>query len=106
MSWLILLLAGLFEIGFVVCLKLSDGFSKLVPTVAFATCAILSFLLLSQAIRQLPVGTCYAVWTGIGAVGAVVFGIILFRDPVSFSRLFFVGLLVVSLVGLKVVSPA
>src|SRR5262249_410095 len=103
---LLLFIAGFFEIGFVVFLKLSSGFTKLVPTITFAACAILSFVILNQAIRYLPIGVCYSVWTGIGAAGSVIAGIILFKEPASSAQIFFIGLLIASVIGLKFVYPA
>jgi quaternary ammonium compound-resistance protein SugE len=103
--WIILLLAGLFEICFATLLKLSEGFTKVVPTICFAVCAIASFGLLTMAIKHIPVGTAYAVWTGIGAFGAAVVGILFFRESADFWRVFFLFLLIGSLVGLKLVSP-
>jgi len=104
MGWIYLLLAGLFEIGFTLALKLSEGFSKLWPSVAFVVLGAVSFLLLTRAINTIPLGTAYAVWTGIGAIGTVLVGIIWFGDPVSGLRLFFLATLLCSLVGLKLVS--
>jgi len=103
--WLILLLAGLFEICFATSLKLSAGFTRVIPTICFAICAIASFGLLTLAIRQIPVGTAYAVWTGIGAFGTALVGILFFRESADFWRIFFLLLLIGSLVGLKFVSP-
>lgn len=104
MGWIYLLLAGLFEIGFTLALKLSEGFSKLWPSVAFVVLGAVSFLLLTRAINTIPLGTAYAVWTGIGAIGTVLVGIIWFGDPASGLRLFFLATLLCSLVGLKLVS--
>ena len=103
--WIILLLAGLFEICFATCLKLSIGFTRVVPTICFAVCAMASFGLLTLAIKHIPVGTAYAVWTGIGAFGTAVVGILFFRESADFWRVFFLLLLIGSLVGLKFVSP-
>ena len=105
MAWLYLFLAGLFEIGFTTFLKLSDGFSRLWPTVFFVLFALASFWLLNNALQGVPLGTAYAVWTGIGAFGTAVVGILMFADPVTFWRLFFLALLIGSIIGLKVVSP-
>ncbi|PRY93159.1 quaternary ammonium compound-resistance protein SugE [Hasllibacter halocynthiae] len=105
-GWAALLLAGAFEVGFASMLKLSDGFTRLVPSVLFALFAFLSFWLLTRAIETIPLGTAYAVWTGIGAVGTVAVGILFFQDPATFWRMAFVAGLIVCLVGLKVVSPA
>ncbi|EKE74878.1 DMT family transporter [Gallaecimonas xiamenensis] len=102
--WGFLILAGVFEVGFASCLKLSDGFSKLWPTVAFIALGAASFYCLTKAMGQIPVGTAYAIWTGIGALGTAMVGIAFFNDPASLARLGFLTLLVVSLVGLKLVS--
>lgn len=104
MSWVLLILAGLFEIGFTTCLKLSDTFSRPLPTLGFIICAGISFWLLMQATRDIPLGTAYAVWTGIGVLGTVVIGIVVFNDPLSPLRLLFLVLLIGAIVGLKAVS--
>jgi quaternary ammonium compound-resistance protein SugE len=104
MSWILLILAGLFEIGFTTCLKLSDTFSKPLPTLGFIVCAGISFWLLMQATRDIPLGTAYAVWTGIGVLGTVIIGIVVFNDPLSPLRLLFLVLLIGAIIGLKAVS--
>lgn len=104
MSWILLIVAGLFEIGFTTCLKLSDTFSKPWPTLGFIVCAGISFWLLMQATRDIPLGTAYAVWTGIGVLGTVIIGIVVFNDPLSPLRLLFLVLLIGAIVGLKAVS--
>lgn len=107
MNWLFLLLAGVFETGFAVMLKKTEEFTRLWPTVAFAVLAIASFLCLNKSITGptgIPVGTAYAVWTGIGAAGAMVFGMVHYGEPATAARLFFLSLLLVSVVGLKAVS--
>ncbi|KAF0844233.1 quaternary ammonium compound-resistance protein SugE [Methylovorus glucosotrophus] len=104
MSWILLILAGLFEIGFTTCLKLSDTFSKPWPTLGFIVCAGISFWLLMQATRDIPLGTAYAVWTGIGVLGTVIIGIVVFNDPLSPLRLLFLVLLIGAIIGLKAVS--
>lgn len=104
MSWIILIIAGLFEVGFTTCLKLSNNFTNLKWSAAFFVSIILSFLLLNKAIQTIPIGTAYAVWTGIGAVGTVIMGIMLYKEPADFWRMFFIFLLIGSIVGLKVVS--
>lgn len=104
MSWLYLIAAGVFEIGFTTCLKLSDHFSDWRWSVAFGVCAFISFSLLSQATKVIPLGTAYAVWTGIGAFGTALIGILWFKDPLTFWRVFFLFLLVASIIGLKLVS--
>jgi len=104
MGWIILVIAGLFEVGFTTCLKLSNNFTNLKWTSAFFVCIISSFLLLNKAIQTIPLGTAYAVWTGIGAVGTVIMGIFLYKESTEFWRLFFIFLLIGSIVGLKMVS--
>lgn len=104
MSWIILIIAGLFEVGFTTCLKLSDNFTNWKWSVAFGVCITLSFLLLNKAIQTIPIGTAYAVWTGIGAVGTAIMGILLYKEPADFWRMFFIFLLIGSIVGLKIVS--
>lgn len=105
MAWGYLVLAGLFEVGFTTCLKLSDGLSKFWPSVGFALMLTASMGLLTVAARDIPMGTAYAVWTGIGAAGTGVVGIAWFNDPVTAGRLAFLALLIGSVIGLKLVSP-
>lgn len=105
MVWVILFLAGVFEIGWAVGLKYTHGFTRLWPTVATGVSMAISIALLGVAVRTLPLGTAYAVWTGIGAVGTVILGIILFSEPASVGRLACIALIVAGIVGLKVVSP-
>lgn len=104
MGWIYLLLAGIFEIGFTSMLKLSGNFSKLYPSIGFFFFAILSFWLLTKAVETIPIGTAYAVWTGIGAVGTVLIGIFFFQEASGFWRMFFITILVMSIVGLKLVT--
>lgn len=104
MSWLYLVLAGLFEVGFTTCLKLSDNFKRPFWSVMFLIAITCSFWLLSKASRDIPLGTAYAVWTGIGAAGTVLVGIIFFREPAFFWRVFFIFTLVASIVGLRLVT--
>lgn len=104
MAWLVLILAGLFEVGFTTCLKLSNNFSDLKWSLGFFICISLSFILLNKAIQHIPIGTAYAVWTGIGAVGTAIMGIWLFKEPSDFWRVFFIFLLIGSILGLKLVS--
>ena len=101
MSWIYLLLAGLFEIGFAMGLKYSEGFTRLWPSLGTAVAAAISLWLLTQALRTLPVGTAYAIWTGIGALGVAILGIFLFGDSASWPRLACIGLIVAGVVGLK-----
>jgi len=104
MSWYILIIAGLFEIGWAIGLQYSDGLSRPVPTLGTAIALVISMLLLAQAVNDLPVGTAYAVWTGIGAVGTASLGILLFDEPASLSRITFIGVIVVGIVGLHLAS--
>ncbi|NHF66744.1 DMT family transporter [Xanthomonas hortorum] len=101
MPWIYLLLAGLFEIGFAMGLKYSDGFTRLWPTVLTVSLAAISLWLLTQALKTIPVGTGYAIWTGIGAVGVTIAGIALFGDSASWPRLACIGLIVAGVIGLK-----
>ena len=107
MNWIILIIAGLFEVGFTTCLgkaKESTGSTAALWLTGFLVCLTLSMILLFRAIQTLPIGTAYAVWTGIGAVGTALIGILLFKEPTDFWRLFFIFTLIGSIVGLKVVS--
>ncbi|HEX9181879.1 MAG TPA: quaternary ammonium compound efflux SMR transporter SugE [Burkholderiales bacterium] len=104
MAWLLLFLAGLLEVAWAVGLKYTDGFTRPWPTAGTLVAMIGSVVLLALAVRTLPLGTAYAVWTGIGTAGAVLLGIVLFQEPATFLRLFFVGLIVAGIVGLKLVT--
>ncbi|MFZ6009816.1 MAG: DMT family transporter [Bacteroidota bacterium] len=104
MAWFYLVIAGLFEVAFTTSLKLSNNFSNSKWTVAFFISISLSFHFLNMAIQKIPLGTAYAVWTGIGAVGTALMGIIFFNEPSYFWRMFFIFLLIGSIVGLKLVS--
>ncbi|MGV3622776.1 MAG: DMT family transporter [Archangium sp.] len=104
MAWVVLVLAGLFEVCWAVGLKHTEGFTKPLPTVLTIGAIIASMVLLAQAARTLPIGTAYAVWVGIGTVGAVVLGVFLNGEPMSLTRGIFLGLLIVSIVGLKSAS--
>ena len=104
MAWLYLVVAGLLEAGWAIGLKYTDGFTKPVPSILTGLAIAVSMFLLAVAARTIPIGTAYAVWVGIGTVGAVILGIILFDEPRDLSRLFFVGLLIASLVGLKLTT--
>lgn len=105
MGWIYLILAGLFELGFSSFLKLSEGLTKLPAILALVGFGILSVLFMSKAMQTIPMGTAYAVWTGIGVLGTIILGVIFFKDPMSLGRLFFLGLLVFALIGLKATSP-
>jgi len=105
MAWIFLIIGGLFEIGFTISLKYSENFTRLWPSVGFFACISLSFFFLNKAINGgLPIGTSYAVWTGIGAAGTAIAGMLLFKEPTAFWRLFFLFMLIASIVGLKVVA--
>ena len=104
MAWIILFLAGLFEIGWAIGLKYTDGFTRPLPTVLTITAMVLSVVLLGFSLKTLPVGTAYAVWTGIGAVGTAALGIYLFGKPATAARLASIGLIVAGIVGLKLVT--
>jgi quaternary ammonium compound-resistance protein SugE len=106
MAWVILFVAGLFEIGWAVGLKSSAGFTRLWPSVATAVSLVLSMGLLGVALRSLPLGTAYAVWTGIGTIGTALLGIALFREPATAARLVCIALIVAGIVGLKLVTKA
>jgi quaternary ammonium compound-resistance protein SugE len=104
MAWLYLLVAGLLEVGWAIGLKFSDGFSRPWPSVWTAVAMILSLAFLALALKTLPVGTAYAVWTGIGAIGTVILGIWLFGEPATALRLACIGLILAGIVGLRLVS--
>ncbi|GAB3217701.1 multidrug efflux SMR transporter [Algoriphagus aestuariicola] len=107
MNWIILIIAGLFEVGFAACLgkaKESTGMAAIYWYGGFIVCLTISMVLLVRATRELPIGTAYAVWTGIGAVGTVLVGIFVFKEPADFWRVFFITTLIASIIGLKVVS--
>ena len=106
MSWILLFIAGLLEIVWAIGLKYTEGFTRLWPTVGTVVAMILSVALLGLALRTLPVGTAYAVWTGVGAVGTVLLGIVLMGEPATAGRLVSLGLIVAGIVGLKLVTPA
>jgi quaternary ammonium compound-resistance protein SugE len=105
MAWLILFIAGLFETGWAIGLKYSEGFTRIVPTLWTVVALVVSLLMLSWSARELPIGTAYAVWVGIGALGAAVLGIVLFGEPATAGRLFFLTLMLISIAGLKLTSP-
>lgn len=104
MAWILLLVAGLLEVGWSIGMKYTDGFTRLVPSVLTAAGIIASMVLLSYAARSLPIGTAYGVWVGIGAAGAAVLGMLVLGEPATAARIFFVCLLLVAVVGLKVTS--
>ncbi|MBK9957269.1 MAG: multidrug efflux SMR transporter [Chitinophagaceae bacterium] len=107
MNWIILVIAGLFETGFAFCLgkaKESTGNEAVLWYLGFFIALVISMVLLVKATQTLPIGTAYAVWTGIGAVGTAVLGILVFKEPATFARIFFITTLIVSIVGLKAIS--
>ena len=104
MAWIILFVAGVFEIGWAVGLKYTEGFTRLWPTVGTGVALVASMALLGLAVRALPLGTAYAVWTGIGTVGTAILGIVLFREPATAMRLTCIALIVAGIVGLKLSS--
>lgn len=104
MAWILLLLAGLFEVAWAVGLKYTDGFTRLLPSAATIVAMAVSVGLLAMAVRTLPLSTAYAIWTGIGAVGAVILGITLFQESASPARLACLALIIAGIVGLKIVS--
>ncbi|WP_322516746.1 quaternary ammonium compound efflux SMR transporter SugE [Rhodopseudomonas palustris] len=104
MAWGLLVIAGLMEVGWAIGLKYTEGFTRLVPSVLTIAAMIVSIGLLGLALKTLPIGTAYAIWTGIGAVGTAVLGIVLFGDPATAARLSCIGLIVAGIIGLKVVT--
>lgn len=105
MAWSILVLAGLFEMGWAIGLKYTEGFTRLWPTVGTVLSAVISLWLLGIAMRALPVGTAYRVWVGVGAVGTVLLGIVLFGEPANMARLLSVALIIAGIVGLWLATP-
>ncbi|HEX7115041.1 MAG TPA: quaternary ammonium compound efflux SMR transporter SugE [Steroidobacter sp.] len=106
MNWLILVLAGLFEVGWAIGLKYTDGFTRTLPTMATIGAMIASLWLLGVAMKSLPVGTAYAVWVGVGAIGTAILGIVLFGESASAFRLISLALIVAGIIGLKLATPA
>ena len=106
MAWFLLVLAGLFEVGWAVGLKYTDGFTRPWPSVLTAASMIVSLVLLGLALRSIPLGTGYAIWTGIGTIGTVIFGIVYFAEPATAARIFCVLLILSGIVGLKLVSTS
>ncbi|MGJ8744144.1 DMT family transporter [Polaribacter sp.] len=107
MNWILLIIAGLFEVAFAACLgkaKETTGTETTFWYLGFLLCLSISMVLLVKATQEIPIGTAYAVWTGIGAFGTVLLGIIVFKEPATFWRLFFISTLIISIIGLKVVS--
>ena len=106
MDWIILVLAGLFETGWAIGLKYTEGFTRLVPTIWTILAMIISLSLLGIAMKSLPVGTAYSVWVGVGAVGTVILGIVLLGEPANAPRLISVALIIGGIIGLKLATPA
>jgi quaternary ammonium compound-resistance protein SugE len=106
MPWFLLFVAGLLEVGWAIGLKYSEGFTRPLPTVLTLTAMAGSILLLGIAMKSLPVGTSYAVWVGVGAVGTAILGMVLFNEPASTGRLLSLGLIVAGIVGLRLATPA
>ena len=106
MAWVILVLAGLFEVGWAIGLKYTEGFTRLLPTVWTVLAMIISLSLLGIAMKSLPVGTAYSVWVGVGAVGTVILGIVLLDEPANATRLISVALIIAGIIGLKLATPA
>lgn len=104
MAWMILLLAGLFEVAWAIGLKYTEGFTRLWPSVGTVAAMIVSVGLLGIAMKNLPVGTAYAVWVGVGAVGTVILGIVLFNEPANAARMASVGLIIAGIIGLKLAT--
>jgi quaternary ammonium compound-resistance protein SugE len=104
MNWVILLVAGLFEVGWAIGLKYTEGFTRLWPTVGTVLSMIVSLWLLGIAMKGLPVGTAYSVWVGVGSIGTVILGIVLFGEPASAGRLISAGLIIAGIVGLKLAA--
>lgn len=104
MGWVFLAIAGLFEIAFTTAMRYVEGFTKPWPTAVFLICMTLSLIFVERAAREIPLGTAYAVWTGIGAGGTVLIGALLYGEPVTFWRILFIVMLIGSIIGLKLVS--
>jgi quaternary ammonium compound-resistance protein SugE len=105
MAWIILVLAGLFEVVWAIGLKYTEGFTRLWPTVLTVLAMLISVWLLGIAMKSLPAGTAYSIWVGVGAVGTVILGMLLFNEPANVMRLFSVALIVAGVIGLKLASP-
>ena len=104
MHWMYLLIAGIFEISWAVGLKFSHGFSQIIPSIITVVCMSLSFYFLALALKNLPLGTAYAIWTGIGTIGTVIFGILLFKEPVTAMRIVCIALIISGITGLKLIT--
>ncbi|MEO5566016.1 MAG: quaternary ammonium compound efflux SMR transporter SugE [Luteimonas sp.] len=106
MNWIILLLAGLFEVGWAIGLKYTEGFTRLWPTLGTVLAMVISLGLLGIAMKSLPVGTAYAVWVGVGAVGTAILGIVLLGEPANVGRMLSLALILAGIIGLKLATPA
>lgn len=106
MQWIYLIIAGIFEISWAVGLKFSHGFTQILPAIFTVVCMVLSFYFLALALKSLPLGTAYAIWTGIGTIGTVILGIILFREPVTVLRLVCIALIICGITGLKLLTTS
>lgn len=106
MSWIYLLIAGILEIGFAVTLKLTHGNKNSPLNIVFLICLIGSFYFLDKSLSTIPVGTAYAVWTGIGVIGTSIIGLIYFKDPITIGRMLFLSLLIISVIGLKLTAKS
>lgn len=106
MAWVYLIIAGVFEVVWAIGLKYSHGFTRLYPSLITIGGMLISFYLLSLATKSLPLGTAYAIWTGIGALGAVLLGIVLFNEPLNISRIIFLCLILIGIIGLKITASA
>lgn len=106
MNWIILILAGLFEVGWAIGLKYTEGFTRLWPTIGTVLAMVISLGLLGIAMKSLPVGTAYAVWVGVGAVGTAILGIVLFSEPANIGRLLSLAFILAGIIGLKLATPA
>ena len=104
MAWIYLIFGGFCEFGFTAFLKMSDNLTKPLPSTGFFILASVSYLFLYLGMKTLPMGTAYAVWTGLGAFGTVIIGLVFFKEPITFWRIFFLGMLITSVIGLKVTS--
>lgn len=104
MAWIYLLIAGFFEMAFAISMKMMDSHKNIPWTISFYICILASFFFLNLAIKHIPIGTAYAIWTGIGASGVAIIGIYFFKDPVTIARVGFLMLLVISIIGLKITS--
>jgi quaternary ammonium compound-resistance protein SugE len=104
MAWIYLFIAAAFEVTWAIGLKCTQGFTKLLPSIYTVLGTIFSFYFLARAVKTLPIGTAYSIWTGIGAIGTVILGMVFFQEPKSLGRLFFLSLIIVGIVGLKLSS--